>query len=151
MLVDLARNDLGRVCETGSIHVPELMVIETYSHVFHMVSLVQGILKKDKTSVDLLAACFPHGTLSGAPKIRAMEIINELESDQRGPYGGCLGFFGLNNTINTCMTIRTFKVHNDYLEIQAGGGIVADSDPENEYNETLRKGAALLRAISLIR
>lgn len=150
MLVDLARNDLGRVCETGSINVPELMVIEKYSHVFHMVSLVQGILKTEKTSIDLLCACFPHGTLSGAPKIRAMEIINQLEKNQRGPYGGCMGFYGLNDTINTCMTIRTFVIFKDHLEIQAGGGIVADSDPENEYKETLRKGAALLKAISLI-
>ncbi len=150
MLVDLARNDLGRVCETGSITVPELMVIEKYSHVLHMVSLVEGILKNNKTSIDLLCASFPAGTLSGAPKVRALEIINEMETDQRGPYGGCTGFFGLNNTINTCMTIRTFVVHKDFLEIQAGGGIVADSDPENEYQETLRKGAALLKAISLL-
>ena len=150
MLVDLARNDLGRVCETGSISVPELMVIEKYSHVLHMVSLVQGYLKDDKSCVDLLAASFPAGTLSGAPKVRALEIINELEKDQRGPYGGCTGFFGLNDTTNTCMTIRTFIVYKDRVEIQAGGGIVADSDPENEYEETLRKGAALLKAISLI-
>ncbi len=150
MLVDLARNDLGRVCEAGSINVPELMVIEKYSHVLHMVSLVEGILKDGKSSIDLLCASFPAGTLSGAPKVRALEIINELEKNQRGPYGGCTGFFGLNNTINTCMTIRTFVVHKDFLEIQAGGGIVADSDSENEYQETLRKGAALLKAISLV-
>ena len=150
MLVDLARNDLGRVCESGSINVPELMVIEKYSHVLHMVSLVEGILKRDKTSIDLLCASFPAGTLSGAPKVRALEIINEFETEQRGPYGGCTGFFGLNDTINTCMTIRTFVVYKDHLEIQAGGGIVADSDPENEYAETLRKGAALLKAISLL-
>ena len=150
MLVDLARNDLGRVCEAGSINVPELMVIEKYSHVLHMVSQVEGKLKKDKTSVDLLSACFPAGTLSGAPKVRAMEIINELEKDMRGPYGGCIGFFGLNDTINTCMTIRTFIVYKNHLEIQAGAGIVADSDPECEYEETLRKGAALLKAISLL-
>lgn len=154
MLVDLARNDLGRVCEAGSVNVPELMVIEKYSHVLHMVSQVEGILKNDKTSIDLLCACFPAGTLSGAPKVRALEIINELEGNgnqnQRGPYGGCIGFFGLKDTINTCMTIRTFIVFKDYIEIQAGAGIVADSIPENEYNETLRKGAALLKAASLI-
>ena len=150
MLVDLARNDLGRVCEAGSINVPELMVVEKYSHVLHMVSLVEGILKKDKTSIDLLCASFPAGTLSGAPKVRALEIINEVEKDQRGPYGGCTGFFGLNDTINTCMTIRTFIVYKDHIEIQAGGGIVADSDPENEYQETLRKGAVLLKAINLL-
>lgn len=150
MLVDLARNDLGRVCEAGSINVPELMVIEKYSHVLHMVSLVEGELKNDKSAVDLLCASFPAGTLSGAPKVRALEIIGELEKDGRGPYGGCTGFFGLNDTINTCMTIRTFIVYKDFIEIQAGGGIVADSDPLAEYNETLRKGAALLRAISLI-
>ncbi|MBI3590447.1 MAG: chorismate-binding protein [Candidatus Melainabacteria bacterium] len=150
MLVDLARNDLGRVCETGSVNVCELMIIEKYSHVLHMVSLVEGNLKKDKTAIDLLCASFPAGTLSGAPKVRALEIINELEKDQRGPYGGCTGLFGLNNTINTCMTIRTFVIYRDHLEIQAGGGIVADSDPENEYQETLRKGGALLRAMSLL-
>ncbi len=150
MLVDLARNDLGKVCESGSINVPELMVIEKYSHVLHMVSLVEGVLKKDKTSIDLLCASFPAGTLSGAPKVRALEIINEFEKDQRGPYGGCTGLFGLNDTINTCMTIRTFVVYKDHLEIQAGGGIVADSDPENEYQETLRKGGALLKAVSLL-
>lgn len=150
MLVDLARNDLGRACETGSINVKELMTIEKYSHVFHMVSLVQGILKDSNTCVDLLKACLPHGTLSGAPKVRAMELINKLEPAQRGPYGGCLGFFGLNDTIKTCITIRTFIIYKDRLEIQAGGGVVMDSDPENEYQETLRKGAALLKAISLI-
>lgn len=150
MLVDLARNDLGRVCEAGSITVSELMVIEKYSHVLHMVSQAEGILQKDKTSIDLLQATFPAGTLSGAPKVRAMEIINEIENDPRGPYGGCIGFFGLNNTINTCMTIRTFIIYKDKLEIQAGAGIVADSDPENEYEETLRKGAALLKAISFL-
>ncbi len=150
MLVDLARNDLGRVCENGSINVPELMVIEKYSHVLHMVSLVEGILKKDKTSIDLLCASFPAGTLSGAPKVRALEIIKEFEKDQRGPYGGCTGFFGLNDSINTCMTIRTFVVYKDNVEIQVGGGIVADSDPENEYQETLRKGGALLKALSTL-
>ena len=151
MLVDLARNDLGRVCKIGSITVPELMVIEKYSHVLHMVSLVQGILKEDKTSIDLLCASFPAGTLSGAPKIRALELISKFEKDQRGPYGGCTGIFRLNDTINTCMTIRTFMIFKDHLEIQAGGGIVADSDPENEYQETLRKGAVLLKAISLLK
>ncbi|OGI20073.1 MAG: hypothetical protein A3B68_00525 [Candidatus Melainabacteria bacterium RIFCSPHIGHO2_02_FULL_34_12] len=150
MLVDLARNDLGRVCESGTIQVPELMVIEKYSHVLHMVSLVKGTLKKDKTAIDLLCASFPAGTLSGAPKVRALEIIRELENEQRGPYGGCTGFFGLNDTINTCMTIRTFVIYKDHIEIQAGGGIVADSDPENEFQETLRKGAALLNAVSLL-
>jgi anthranilate synthase component 1 len=150
MLVDLARNDLGRVCKPGSITVPELMVIEKYSHVLHMVSQVEGILKDDKTSIDFLCASFPAGTLSGAPKVRAMEIVNELENAQRGPYGGCIGFFGVNDTINTCMTIRTFVIYKDHLEIQAGAGIVADSIPENEYQETLRKGGALLRAISLL-
>jgi anthranilate synthase component 1 len=150
MLVDLARNDLGRVCEISSINVPELMKFEKYSHVIHMVSQVEGVLRKEKTSVDLLSACFPAGTLSGAPKVRALEIINELENEQRGPYGGCTGFFGTDDSINTCMTIRTFIVHKNYLEIQAGAGIVADSNPESEYYETIRKGAALLEAVSLI-
>lgn len=150
MLVDLARNDLGRVCKTGTINTPELMVIEKYSHVLHIVSQVEGILENSQTSIDLLKACFPAGTLSGAPKIRAMEIINELEKDHRGTYGGCTGFFGLNDTINTCMTIRTFVIYKDHIEIQVGAGIVADSDPQSEYEETLRKGAALLKAISLL-
>ncbi|MBI1858008.1 MAG: anthranilate synthase component I family protein [Candidatus Melainabacteria bacterium] len=151
MLVDLARNDLGRVCKAGSIQVPEFMIIEKYSHVLHIVSQVEGILEDNKTIMDLLSACFPAGTLSGAPKVRAMEIINSLEKDGRGPYGGCIGFYGLNDTINTCMTIRTFVIYKDYVEIQAGAGIVADSDPKNEYLETLRKGAALLKAISLLK
>ena len=150
MLVDLARNDLGRVCKAGSIKTSELMVIEKYSHVLHMVSQVEGILQKGKKSIDLLSACFPAGTLSGAPKIRAMEIINELEAHERGPYGGCIGFFGLDNSINTAMTIRTFVISKDKTEIQVGAGIVSDSKAENEYNETLRKGAALLKALSLI-
>lgn len=150
MLVDLARNDLGKVCEVGTINIPELMEIEKYSHVIHMVSQVEGNLRKEKTSVDLLSASFPAGTLSGAPKVRALEIINELENEQRGPYGGCTGFFGVNDTINTCMTIRTFIIHKNYLEIQAGAGIVADSNPESEYYETHRKGAALLQAVSLV-
>ena len=126
------------------------MKFEKYSHVIHMVSQVEGVLRKEKTSVDLLSACFPAGTLSGAPKVRALEIINELENEQRGPYGGCTGFFGTDDSINTCMTIRTFIVHKNYLEIQAGAGIVADSNPESEYYETIRKGAALLEAVSLI-
>ena len=150
MLVDLARNDLGKVCETGSIKVSELMTIEKYSHIFHMVSLVQGVLKKESSCIDLLAACLPHGTLSGAPKIRAMQLIKQFEKDQRGPYGGCLGFFGLNDTINTCITIRTMVINKDFIEIQAGGGVVADSDPENEYLETLRKASALLKTINLV-
>ena len=150
MLVDLARNDLGRVCKPGSITTPELMVIEKYSHVLHMVSQVEGHLQEDKTAIDFLCASFPAGTLSGAPKVKAMEIINNLENDQRGPYGGCIGFFGLDDSINTCMTIRTFVIFKDHLEIQAGAGIVSDSIPESEYQETLRKGAALLKALSLI-
>lgn len=150
MLVDLARNDLGRVCIPGSITTPELMVIEKYSHVLHMVSQVEGFLEKDKTAIDFLCASFPAGTLSGAPKVRAMEIINKLENEQRGPYGGCIGFFGLDDSINTCMTIRTFVIFKDHIEIQAGAGIVSDSIPKSEYQETLRKGAALLKALSLI-
>lgn len=150
MLIDLARNDLGRVCKTASINAPELMIIEKYSHVLHMVSQVEGILKNENTSIDLLHACFPAGTLTGAPKVRAMQIINELEKSQRGPYGGCIGFYSFNDTINTAMTIRTFLIYKDHIEIQVGAGIVADSDPGNEYEETMRKGAALLKAISLL-
>ena len=150
MLVDLARNDLGRVCNSGTINIPEFMVIEKYSHVLHMVSQVEGTLKENKSSLDLLQASFPAGTLSGAPKVRALEIIKELEKEERGPYGGALGFFGLDGSLNTAMTIRTFIIYKDHLEIQAGAGIVADSNPENEYKETLRKGAALLKAVSLV-
>jgi anthranilate synthase component 1 len=149
MLVDLGRNDLGRVCEYGSVHVDEMMFIERYSHVMHIVSNVVGKLREDKTAFDVIEACFPAGTLSGAPKIRAMEIIDELEPTRRGIYGGAVGYFSFSGNADTAITIRTLVVKNGMAHIQAGGGIVADSEPENEYQETLNKAGALLRALEL--
>ena len=149
MLVDLHRNDIGRVCEPGSVHVDELMVVERYSHVMHIVSNVRGKLRQDKDQFDLLRATFPAGTLSGAPKIRAMEIIDELESLRRGPYGGAIGYFGFGGSMDTCITLRTIVMRGRMAYVQAGGGIVADSDPDAEYQETLMKAGALLEAIQL--
>jgi len=149
MLVDLHRNDIGRVCKPGSVQVDELMAIERYSHVMHIVSNVVGELAEDKDQFDLLRATFPAGTLSGAPKIRAMEIVEELEPVRRGPYGGAVGYFGFSGAMDTCITLRTIVVKGDTCYIQAGGGIVADSDPDAEYQETLMKAGALLDAIRL--
>jgi anthranilate synthase component I len=151
MLVDLHRNDIGRVCEPGSVHVApdELMTIERYSHVMHIVTTVRGKLRPDKDQFDLLRATFPAGTLSGAPKIRAMEIIDALEPLRRGPYGGAIGYFGFGGAMDTCITLRTIVMHGKMAYIQAGGGIVADSQPEAEYQETLAKAGALLDAIQL--
>ena len=157
MLVDLGRNDLGRVCEIGSVAVEEgqLMVIERYSHVMHIVSNVIGQLSPSKTAWDLLKACFPAGTVSGAPKIRAMEIIHELEGVRRGPYSGVYGYYDFEGQLNTAITIRSMIVQpNDVgghtISVQAGAGIVADSIPENEYQETLNKAKGLLEAIRLL-
>ena len=147
MLVDLGRNDLGRVCEYGSVKVKEIMKIEKYSHVQHIVSDVTGKLRNNLNSIDLVKACFPAGTLSGAPKVRAMEIIYNLEKAARGPYGGCIGHFGFNNEVNTAITIRTMLVRDNKIFIQAGAGIVADSDPEKEYQETKNKAAALIQTV----
>ncbi|WP_373478851.1 anthranilate synthase component I [Geminocystis sp.] len=153
MLVDLGRNDLGRVCVKGSVNVDELMVIERYSHVMHIVSNVVGELSPDYCAWDLLKAAFPAGTVSGAPKIRAMEIINELESERRGPYSGVYGYYDFEGQLNTAITIRTMIVENiDGTEnhrvyVQAGAGLVADSEPEKEYQETLNKAKGLLEAI----
>jgi anthranilate synthase component I len=147
MLVDLARNDLGRVCEYGSVKVTKLMEIENFSHVMHIVSDVKGKLKNEFSSIDLLKACFPAGTLSGAPKIRAMEIIYELEKSARGPYGGCIGYFGFDGEMNTSITIRTMLVRSNKVFVQAGAGIVADSEPDFEYQETQNKAAALIQAV----
>ncbi|MCC7355537.1 MAG: anthranilate synthase component I [Anaerolineae bacterium] len=147
MLVDLGRNDLGRVCQYGSVSVPELMVTEHYSHVMHLVSRVQGQLRPGLTAFDLLRATFPAGTLSGAPKVRAMEIIEELEGTRRGPYGGAVGYFGYGGTMDTCITIRTIVMKGDACYLQAGAGIVADSDPAREYEETLNKARALAVAV----
>lgn len=149
MLVDLGRNDLGRVCEFGSVNVTDYARVEKYSHVMHLVSEVHGKLKKRTDCFDLLRAAFPAGTLSGAPKIRAMEIINELEPDERGPYGGCLGHFGFNRGCNMCITIRTIMINNGQAYLQAGAGIVYDSDPAKEYEETVNKAKALVKTVQV--
>jgi anthranilate synthase component 1 len=147
MLVDLARNDLGRVCEYGSVKVTELMSIEKYSHVMHIVSTVEGKLKAGENAFSLLRAAFPAGTLSGAPKIRAMEIITELEGLKRGPYGGAVGYFSYTGNMDTCITIRTIVMTGNTVYLQAGAGIVYDSDPTREYQETLNKLKALESAV----
>ncbi|HEY9857304.1 MAG TPA: anthranilate synthase component I [Stenomitos sp.] len=149
MLVDLGRNDLGRVCHPGSVEVHDLMAIERYSHVLHMTSNVTGTLREGLDGLDLLAACFPAGTVSGAPKIRAMQLIAELEPTKRGPYAGAVGVLGYDGSINTGITIRTMVVRDGQVYVQAGAGIVADSIPENEYQETLNKAQALLTALQL--
>jgi anthranilate synthase component 1 len=149
MLVDLARNDLGRVCDFGSVHVKELMIVERYSHVMHIVSQVEGLLSKDKTVHDLMRATFPAGTLSGAPKIRAMQIISELEQTARGPYGGCVGYFSFNGNLDCCITIRTALLKDGKAYVQAGGGWVNDSTPEGEHQETVNKAKAMLKAVAL--
>jgi anthranilate synthase component 1 len=149
MLVDLARNDVGRVSKPGSVRVPQFMGIERYSHVMHLVSRVTGELRDDVTPLDAMRACFPAGTLSGAPKIRAMEIIAELEPDQRGPYAGCVGYLGFDGALDTAITIRTIYLRDGVAYVQAGGGVVADSVPTLEWQETQNKARALLRAIEL--
>jgi anthranilate synthase component I len=149
MLVDLARNDLGRVCEFGSVAVKDLMIVERYSHVMHIVSQVEGILAPDKTPYDLMRATFPAGTLSGAPKIRAMQIIAELEQTTRGPYGGCVGYFSFNGNLDCCITIRTALLKNGKAYVQAGGGWVYDSHPEAEFQETVNKAKAMLKAVAM--
>ncbi|MEK6599239.1 MAG: anthranilate synthase component I, partial [Deltaproteobacteria bacterium] len=143
MLVDLGRNDVGRVAETGSVSVNELMVVERYSHVMHIVSNVHGRLRQDKDSFDALRACFPAGTLTGASKVRAMEIIEEIEPCKRGAYGGSVGYFGFSGNMDMAITIRTLVIKNGKIYIQAGAGIVADSDPEKEYQETINKAKAM--------
>ena len=155
MLIDLGRNDLGRVCEIGSVEVKELMVIEKYSHVMHIVSEVEGILKSNTDVWDLLKACFPAGTVTGAPKIRAMQLINNFEKDARGPYAGVYGSIDINGALNTAITIRTMIVsptnEGKYaVSVQAGAGIVADSDPMNEYQETINKAKGILIALSCL-
>ena len=149
MLVDLARNDLGRVCDYGSVQVKDLMIIERYSHVMHIVSQVEGTLSADKTPYDLMRATFPAGTLSGAPKIRAMQIISELEQTTRGPYGGCVGYFSFNGNLDCCITIRTALLKEGKAYVQAGGGWVNDSDPEAEFQETVNKSKAMLKAVAM--
>jgi len=149
MLVDLARNDIGRVCDFGSVHVKDLMIIERYSHVMHIVSQVEGQLAKNRTPYDLMRATFPAGTLSGAPKIRAMQIISELEGVQRGPYGGCVGYFSFNGNLDCCITIRTALLKDGKAFVQAGGGWVNDSTPEGEFQETVNKSKAMRKAVAL--
>jgi len=147
MLVDLGRNDVGRVCRYGTVRVADFMVIERYSHVMHIVSDVVGRLQDGKDSFDVVEASFPAGTLSGAPKVRAMEIIEELEPTKRGPYGGAIGYFSFSGNLDTCITIRTLVLVGDDAYVQAGAGIVADSVPECEYEETCNKARAVLAAI----
>ncbi len=146
MLVDLGRNDLGRVSEYGSVKVRDLMYVEKYSHVMHLVSALEGTLRKELDPLDALAACFPAGTLSGAPKVRAMEIIEELEPVCRGVYGGSILYADQAGNLDSCIAIRTMVVHKNRAYVQAGAGIVADSDPESEYQECMNKASALLRA-----
>ena len=151
MLVDLGRNDVGRVCEYSTVKVPEFEILEYYSHVMHIVSSVQGKLRPDKDAFDTLMACFPAGTVSGAPKVRAMEIIAELEPSRRGVYSGSVMYLDFSGNLNSCIAIRTMVVRGKKAYIQAGGGIVADSDPEREWDETMNKARALLKAVELAR
>jgi anthranilate synthase component 1 len=148
MLVDLARNDVGRVAEYGSVTVDELMIVERYSHVMHIVSSVSGRLRRDRSAFDALTACFPAGTMTGAPKVRAMEIIDSMEVTRRGPYAGVVGYFDFSGNLDTCITIRTMVATGGKAYVQAGAGIVADSVPEAEAEETRRKAEALLRAVA---
>lgn len=149
MLVDLARNDIGRVCEFGSIHVPEQMIIERYSHVMHIVSQVEGRIAEGKNAYDLMRATFPAGTVSGAPKVRAMQIIAEKEPVQRGFYAGALGYFGYDGNVDSCIMLRTSLLKDGEIHIQAGAGIVADSVPVSEFQETINKASALFKAVAV--
>ncbi|MGI8475786.1 MAG: anthranilate synthase component I family protein, partial [Thermomicrobiales bacterium] len=149
MLVDLGRNDVGRVAKPGTVRVPKLMAIERYSHVMHIVSNVEGELKDGLTGFDALRACFPAGTVSGAPKVRAMEIVAELETDVRGPYAGAVGYVDFAGGMDTCIALRTLVYKDGVASMQAGGGVVADRTPEGEYAESHHKMRALLRAIEL--
>lgn len=149
MLVDLGRNDLGRVCEYGTVTVSDFFTIEKYSHVMHIVSHVEGKLKPDLTAFDLVRASFPAGTVSGAPKVRALEIISDLEPDARGAYAGMVGYFGFDGNMDTCLAIRTMVGRGNTFTVQAGAGIVADSDPSTEFQETVNKASAMLKAIEM--
>jgi anthranilate synthase component 1 len=149
MLVDLGRNDVGRVSEIGSVHVDELMIVERYSHVMHIVSNVKGKLKGGLDAYDVLSACFPAGTVSGAPKVRAMEIIEELEPTKRGPYAGAVGYFSFTGNMDICITIRTILLKENKAYVQAGAGIVAYSDAESEYVETVNKAKGMIRALEI--
>jgi len=149
MLVDLARNDIGRVCRYGSIRVPEFMIVERYSHVMHIVSQVEGDIAPGRTAYDLMRATFPAGTVTGAPKIRAMQIIAEYEPTQRGFYAGALGYFGYDGNMDTCIMLRTALLKDGKIHIQSGAGIVADSIPASEYQETISKASALFKAVTM--
>ena len=149
MLVDLGRNDLGRVCEYGTVKVSDFFTIEKYSHVMHIVSHVEGKLRSDLTAFDLVRASFPAGTVSGAPKVRALEIISDLEPDARGAYAGMIGYFGFDGNMDTCLAIRTLVGRGNTFTVQAGAGIVADSNPNTEFQETVNKASAMLRAIEI--
>lgn len=151
MLVDLGRNDLGRVSEIGSVELTSFMEIERYSHVMHIVSTVEGNLREDLTALDALAAAFPAGTVSGAPKVRAMEIIDELEPTRRGPYAGAMGYYGVDGRLDTCITLRTALLKDGVAHFQAGGGVVADSVPELEYEESRNKARAIVQALEVAR
>lgn len=149
MLVDLGRNDVGRVCEYGSVTVDDFMTVERYSHVMHIVSNVRGKLRDGKDAFDVFRAAFPAGTVSGAPKIMAMKIIDEVENLNRGTYAGSVGYFSFNGNLDSCITIRTILIKDDKAYVQAGAGIVADSDPLSEYRETINKAGAMIRAIEI--
>ena len=149
MLIDLARNDVGRVAEYGSVTLTDVMVVERYSHVMHITSNVSGTLKAELTAIEALRAGLPAGTVSGAPKVRAMEIIDEIEPHKRGPYGGAVGYFDFTGDMDTCIALRTLVMKNGRIYIQAGAGIVADSVPEMEYRETMNKARAMLKAIHI--
>ncbi len=149
MLVDLGRNDVGRVAEVGSVRVTELMVVERYSHVMHLVSNIEGTLREGLSGVDLFRATFPAGTVSGAPKVRAMQIIDELEPVKRGPYAGAVGYFGFTGNMDFCITIRTLLIKDGTVSVQAGAGIVADSVPSREYTETVNKAKGMIKAVEM--
>jgi len=149
MLIDLSRNDSGRVSKTGSVEVTKQMFVERYSHVMHIASIVESDIREDKTALDVLKATLPVGTLSGAPKVRAMEIIDEMEPEKRGIYGGAMGYLGWNDNMDMAIAIRTAVLKNDKLYVQAGAGIVADSQPDMEWEETQNKARAIVRAVQL--
>jgi anthranilate synthase component 1 len=147
MLVDLARNDVGRIADFGSVRVTDFMTVEKYSHVMHIVSNVVGALRKDRNAYDVMRATFPAGTVSGSPKVRAMQIINQFEKSKRGTYAGAVSYFGFDGNLDSCITLRTVVLKDGRAYVQAGGGVVADSTPEGEYQETVNKAMGMMRAI----
>jgi anthranilate synthase component 1 len=151
MLIDLGRNDIGRICKTGTVKLTDQMIVEKYSHVMHMVSNVEGKIKPNQSMFDVLRATFPAGTVSGAPKIRALQIIFELEKISRGIYAGAIGYLGWNGNMDTAIAIRTCVITSEKLHIQCGAGIVYDSIPELEWDETINKGKAIIKALEKLR